>query len=147
MKNAFKLFEKLVLSMLIISFTFLIFVQFTNFRNDLSVNTSIFSEDSYTYLLKGETSEKGIIILQNLDHDYRDVNILVNGEFVADFKENSEVEITVYNNDIIEIDGTMYNNKINVRIVGISKNISIPELNKVVTTSQSIEILGKVQIK
>lgn len=147
MKTAFNVFEKLISLLLIISFSFLLLVQFINYRNELSINTSIFNEDSYTYLLKDETISKGIIVLKNLDYEYRDISILVNGEYVADFKESNEVEITVYNNDIVEIDGTKYNNKINIKVVGISKNISSPVLDKLVTTSQSIEILGRVQIK
>lgn len=147
MKTAFNVFEKLISLLLIISFSFLLLVQFINYRNELSINTSIFNEDSYTYLLKDETISKGIIVLKNLDYEYRDISILVNGEYVADFKESNEVEITVYNNDIVEIDGTKYNNKINIKVVGISKNISSPVLDKLVTASQSIEILGRVQIK
>lgn len=147
MKTAFSIFEKIISILLILSFSFLIIVQFINYRNDVAINTSIFSDDSLTYLLKGESLEKGIIILKNLNSEFSDISILVNGEYVADFKENDEVEISVYNNDIVEIDGTRYTNKVNIKVVGISKNISIPELNRVVATSQSIEILGRVQIK
>lgn len=128
----------------------MLFVQFANYKNKFSISTSstsIFSEDSYTYFSKDEIFAKGIIVLKNMEFDYKDISILVNGEYVADFKEKDEVKIEVYNNDIVEIDGTKYNNKINIKVVGISKNIDSPKLNTIVTTSQSIEILGKVQIK
>ncbi|NLX62843.1 MAG: hypothetical protein GXZ06_10175 [Tissierellia bacterium] len=147
MKAAFSIFEKLIIVLLIISFSFLLVVQLTNYRNDFSVSTSLFDEDNFSYLLKGEGLSKGIIVLKNLDYNYKDVSILVNGEYVANFSESNEVKIPVYNNDIVEIDGTKYNNKVKIKVIGISKNISSPQLNKIVTTSQSIEILGRVQIK
>lgn len=147
MKTAFNVFEKLISLLLIISFSFLLIVQIINYRSELSINTSIFSKDSYAYLLNSENVEKGMIVLKNMNNKHKDIDVLVNGEYVADFKEKDEVEITVYHNDIIEIDGTKYNNKINIKVVGISKNINSPELDTIITTSQSIEILGRVQIK
>lgn len=147
MKTTFFIFEKLLIISLITSFSFLLVVQLSNYGRGLSITTSLFDEGNYTNLLKGEGISKGIIVLRNLNYDYKNVSVLVNGEYVADFSKSSEVKIPVYNNDIIEIDGTKYNNKVNVKVVGISSNIDSPQLNKIVTTSQSIEILGRVQIK
>jgi len=147
MKTAFNIFEKIISLLLIFSFSFLIIVQFVNYRSDLTIKTSLFNANSFAYILEGETSEKGIIILKNMNSEFSEISVLVNGEYVTDFNENDEVEISVYNNDIVEIDGTKYSNKVNIKVIGISKNIIIPELNSMVTTSQSIEILGRVQIK
>jgi len=147
MKTTFFIFEKLLIISLIISFSFLLVVQLSGYGRGLSITTSLFDEGNYTNLLKREGISKGIIVLRNLNYDYKNVSVLVNGEYVADFNKSSEVKIPVYNNDIIEIDGTKYNNKVNVKVVGISSNIDSPQLNKIVTTSQSIEILGRVQIK
>ncbi|MFS8541980.1 MAG: hypothetical protein LOD89_07815, partial [Tissierellales bacterium] len=114
---------------------------------EISINTSWFGDD-YTSFLSGEEKlDKGIIVLKNLDPAYDNVGILVNGEKIADFVGKNEVKIPVYHNDIVEIDGTKYNNKIRIQVVGISKNIERPSLDELVTTSQSIEILCKVQLK
>lgn len=146
MKAAFNILEKVLLLLLVLSFSFLIFIQFFNFNDYNSINTSLFDEnDLATYY--DEHSNKGIIMLKNMDINYNDVSVLVNGEYVCDFITDDEVEIYVHNNDIVEIDGTKYNNKVYVKIVGISKNIVNPKLDTVVSTSQSIEILGKVQLK
>ena len=140
MKTAFNIFEKAISLLLILSFSFLIIVQYINYRGDLSIKTSLFDDDSLEYILKEESLEKGIIILKNLDSQYNDISILVNGEYVSDFKENDEVEIPVYNNDIVEIDGTRYSNRVNIKVVGISKNISIPNFKKKVTTPKIKEL-------
>ena len=49
MKAAFSIFEKLIIVLLIISFSFLLVVQLTNYRNDFSVSTSLFDEDNFHY--------------------------------------------------------------------------------------------------
>ena len=51
------------------------------------------------------------------------LKLLVNGEYVGDFTKNDEIKINVYHNDIVEIDGTKYNNKVNIKVVGVSRNI------------------------
>ncbi|MCG4586141.1 hypothetical protein L0P56_11635, partial [Anaerosalibacter bizertensis] len=75
------------------------------------------------------------------------IKVLVNGEVVSDFLKKDEIEINVSNNDLIEIDGTRYMEKNTIKVIGISKNIESPKLNTTVSTSQSIEILGKVKLK
>ncbi len=57
------------------------------------------------------------------------------------------MQIYVSHNDIIEIDGTKYNNRLKIKVVGISNNIETPKLDTIITTFQSIEILGKVRLK
>jgi hypothetical protein len=148
MKVAFNVLDKILLVLVILSFSFLLIIQFINYNNkEISINTSWFGDD-YTSFLSGEEKlDKGIIVLKNLDPAYDNVGILVNGEKIADFVGKNEVKIPVYHNDIVEIDGTKYNNKIRIQVVGISKNIERPSLDELVTTSQSIEILCKVQLK
>ncbi|WP_183108667.1 hypothetical protein [Thermohalobacter berrensis] len=91
---------------------------------------------------------KGIIILKILNSkNYGNVEVLINGETVKKFGNQKEIDIKVYNNDLIEINGTMYKENIEVKVVGVSKNIKTPKLNSSVTTSKSIEILGKVLLK
>jgi len=148
MKVTFNILDKILLILVTLSFSFLLIIQFINYNNnELSINTSWFG-DSYNSFFSGEEKlDKGIIILKNLDSNYDRVEVLVNGEKVADFISKDEVKIPVYHNDIVEIDGTKYNNYVRIQVIGISKNIEKPTLDEIVTTSQSIEILCKVQLK
>lgn len=75
------------------------------------------------------------------------IEVLVNGEYVGDFINNDEIKINVYDNDMIEVDGTKYSNKLIIKVVGVSTNMELPKLDIIVTTSQSIEILSKVKLK
>lgn len=148
MKVTFNILDKVLLVLVTLSFTFLLITQFINYNNKyLSINTSWFGEHNTSFLSGEEKLDKGIIVLKNLDPVYDNVGILVNGEKVADFIGKEEVKIPVYHNDIVEIDGTKYNNNIRIQVIGISKNIERPTLDELVTTSQSIEILCKVQLK
>lgn len=148
MKVTFNILDKVLLVLVTLSFTFLLITQFINYNNKyLSINTSWFGEYNTSFLSGEEKLDKGIIVLKNLDPVYDNVGILVNGEKVADFIGKEEVKIPVYHNDIVEIDGTKYNNNIRIQVIGISKNIERPNLDELVTTSQSIEILCKVQLK
>src|SRR5699024_12375092 len=92
-------------------------------------------------------SEEGIIILKLLNNDFEDVNILVNGDVIDNFVETDELSIQVYNNDLIEVDGTKYLNREEIKIIGVSENLELPKLDTIVETSQSIEMLGRVKLK
>lgn len=145
MRTAFNILEKILMSLLIVSFSSLLFMQIFKYNDD-SINTSNTSIN-IPFINKGETIKKGAIKIKNLDKEYTDVNVLVNGEYVCDFSESDEVEITVYHNDIVEIDGSNYDDSIYFKIVGVSTNIDNPKLDTILTTSHSIEILGKVILK
>jgi len=97
--------------------------------------------------LNDKQFDKGIVVLSLIDKEYRQTEILVNGEPIDDFSENDELKIQVYENDLIEIDGTKYTNNVRLKVVGVSSNIEYPKLDTIISTSQSIEILGKVRLK
>ena len=79
--------------------------------------------------------------------NHKEIDVLLNGDPIDNFIKNDEIKIYVYDNDMIEIDGTRYDKKIPVKIIGVSNNIEMPKLDTTVTTSQSIEIMSKVQLK
>ncbi len=145
-KKAFIRIESLLLKSCIICILILIGLQMIISHNDLSVfiEKSISNENTFN---NSNYSEKGVIILKILDEKYEGVEVLINGEDVGNFSKSNELTLNVYSNDLIEINGTKYLDKIKVKVVGISKNIKFPKLNSVVTTSKNIEILGKVIIK
>lgn len=139
----FNKIEAIILSITIILFITMFIFQFVNFQNEETIITSKFKDFKFTPI---NNLDKGIIILSLENDDCKDVSVLVNGEFYSNFNKK-ELNIEVYNNDLIEIDGSKYLQPIKIKVIGVSKNIGYPELDTTVTTSQSIEILGKVKLK
>ncbi|WP_425448661.1 hypothetical protein [Dethiothermospora halolimnae] len=137
----FKKFESILLKICLVSIILLISFQFISNKNTISVFF-----DNQQYGIK-ETTEKGKLIIKLLNDRYKDVEILKNGKVIGDFSENDEVEFFVSSDDIIEVNGSKYLDKIGVKIVGVSKNIELPKLNSKVITSKSIEVIGKVKLK
>lgn len=147
MNKLFNRIEKVILILTIICFTLLIGVQYIFVNDNNVINTNYFSKNDKYIPLNKKKEDSGVLIIKLLDEDYDEVNILVNGEQYSNFRKDNEIMIKVYENDLIEIDGTSYLNKVNVRIQGISKNIKTPKLDTIATTSQSIEIVGRVRLK
>jgi hypothetical protein len=140
--------EKFVLFLSIVFFAFTILIQVLNLKGEDSIFTSQFTNKAKFISINDINEEqKGTLIIKLLDEEYDDVKILVNGDTVSDFSKNNEIELSVFNNDLIEVDGSKYIDNIRVKVVGISKNIESPSLNTSATTNQSIEIIGKVVLK
>lgn len=143
-KKIFNKVESILLKICIISLLFLICLQVLVSHEDLSV----FFNNTHEKQLNNSTyNEKGAVILKLDDNTYEDIEILVNGETVGNFDDKQEVSIDVFNNDLIEINGTKYLEKIKIKVVGISTNIKSPKLNTTVTTFKNIELIGKVILK
>ena len=148
MKSTFNKLEKIIIILSILSISFLLIIQFLNYDDNYTIYTSRFNnKNRFIPFSNTEVPEKGIIILKNMTSIYNEAEILLNGDSVGNFINNDEIKIYVYDNDIIEIDGTKYSENLNIKVVGISNNIETPKLDTILTTSQSIEILGKVQLK
>ena len=148
MKSTFNKLEKIIIILSILSISFLLIIQFLNYDDNYTIYTSRFNnKNRFIPFSNTEVPEKGIIILKNITSIYNEIEILLNGDSVGNFINNDEIKIYVYDNDIIEIDGTKYSENLNIKVVGISNNIETPKLDTILTTSQSIEILGKVQLK
>ena len=148
MKSMFNRLEKIIFILAILSTLSLLFIQFLSYDNNYAIYTSkINRKITFSPFSNIDNYEKGIIILKNMAPNYKKIDVLLNGDPIDNFIENDEIKIYVYDNDVIEIDGTRYNKKIPVKIIGVSNNIEIPKLDTTVTTSQSIEIMGKVQLK
>ncbi len=146
--DLFNKVEKFVLFLSIVFFAFTIFIQVLNLKGKDSIFTSQFTNKAKFISINDiDEEQKGTLIIKLLDEEYDDVKILVNGNTVSDFSKNNEIELSVFNNDLIEVDGSKYIDNIRVKVVGISKNIESPSLNTSATTNQSIEIIGKVVLK
>lgn len=149
MKSIFNYFEKTLILLSILSLLLLLAIQYINYTGEDTILTYINNKDSKFFPIANsvDSYDKGIIILKNMTPNYNNVEVLVNGEYKGDFIKNNELKITVYNNDLIEIDGTRYNNQLKIKVIGVSNNIVLPKLDTVVITSQSIEILSNVKLK
>ncbi|MCF6463248.1 hypothetical protein [Clostridium sp. Cult1] len=149
MKFIYNYLEKVLIFLSICSLMLLLIIQFIDYNNKHSIFTSIDFDNNKFFNLSGSTDyyEKGIIILKNMTPNFYNIEVLVNGQYAGDFTKNDEIKINVYHNDLVEIDGTKYNDKLTIKVVGVSSNLDMPKLDTIITTSQSIEILSKVQLK
>ena len=145
MKNIFNIFGKILLFLLMLFFIFLVCVQYINYNNINSLHTS--NNNFFSFLNSGEPTEKGIIILKNLNKESKNVSVLINGEYVCDFSKNNEAKIYVYNNDIVEIYNKKNNKDIYIQVVEISNNVFNPNLNDIIKIPNGIVILSRVQLK
>lgn len=149
MSKLFHVIEIIILTFTIICMLFLVFIQITLPKDLLTIPViSKYNNDTkYMPISKLNVNEKGIVVIKLLNSNLENVEILINGDVVNNFRHSDEISIEVYNNDLIEIDGTKYIDRVKVKIVGISKNLELPKLDTVVETSQSIEMLGRVKLK
>lgn len=147
MNNLFNKIESIILTLSIISLITLVCIQFINVKDENVMSTLGYNSELRFLPLNEKQFDKGIVVVSLVDKQYKQTEILVNGESIDDFSENDELQIQVYDNDLIEIDGTKYTNNVKVKVIGVSSNIEYPKLDTIISTSQSIEILGKVRLK
>lgn len=148
LKKVFNKAESFMVKLCILCLIIVIGMQLFIKNNDLQVFFDNQNQNVSNHV--NNSKEEGILILKLENQNYSDfkyVEILKNGKIEANFSKGSEVTINVYNNDLIEINGAKYHQNLEVKIVGVSKNIELPTLNTTVHTSKSIEILGKVILK
>ena len=143
MSKMFKVTEKLILLISLVSLALLLFIQFINYDDNASINASYTSK----FLPPSQDMERAVVILKLKDSEFKDTKVLLNGDFIDSFEKKDEISLEVYENDIIEIDGTRYQKNIVVTVVGISSNLEYPNLDSEISTFQSIEILGRVKLK
>ncbi|SHI00814.1 hypothetical protein [Sporanaerobacter acetigenes] len=147
MNNLFNKIESIILTLSIISLITLVCIQFINIKDENVMSTVGYNSELRFLPLNEKQFDKGIVVVSLVDKQYKQTEILVNGESIDDFSGSDELQIQVYDNDLIEIDGTKYTNNVKVKVIGVSSNIEYPKLDTIISTSQSIEILGKVRLK
>lgn len=148
MKYIFNILEKIILILSIICIIILLNVQFFSYGDNYTIYTSKTSKNyENIFLNKNKGNKKGIVVLENMTPDYKEIEILLNGESIGNFSNNNEISFFVYNNDIIEIDATKYNNDIIIKIIDTSNNLELPKLDTILTTSGDIKFLGRIHLK
>jgi hypothetical protein len=146
MKSIFNQLGKIILILSILSTSILLIIQFLSYHNEYAIYSPKVN-NKFIPFPNGESYQKGIIVLKNMNPSYEKIGILLNGESIGSFINDDEIKIYVHDNDLIEIDGTKYNKNLDIKVVAISNNIETPNLGNILTTFQSIEILGKVKLK
>lgn len=148
MRFIFNKLERLVLGLSFLSILFLAFIQFLSYDNNYIVYASrIDGRFIFNPFPNRNSPKKGIIVLENMNPDYKKIHILINGNPIKSFINHDKIEIYVYDNDVIEADGTKYNEELSVKVIGTSSNVDTSELNPITTMLQNIEIIGRVQLK
>lgn len=149
-KRFSKILENSLLNFCILSLVLLIGVQFFKLDGETVVfsNQEISNQEISKQMVEMYRGENvGHIILKRPGNKYKNIKVIVNNKDKYTFDEKNEAVIQVYENDIIDIDGTMYNEDIDITVVGITKNVVSPSLDSVITTKGSLETLESVELK
>ncbi len=132
--------ESIILLFCILCISLLVLFQ-GFFKKDSSAVFLTFNQLDYEH---DNENEIGYIIFKTDNSDFSNVAIIVNGKDKYIFGKKEEVKVKVHNNDIIEIDASMYNEQVIIKISGISKNVVFPELSSEILTNSRLEIVGRV---
>lgn len=144
-KNIFDRIESIILGLCIVGVFFLI-IQLGFIKNiEMPTFYNLYEEFDKNELL--ESREAGYVIIKKNIKDFEKINVKINGKGKYKFDQKNELKLKVYNNDKIEIDSTMYEEEIEIIVVGISKNIKKPKLNEKIKVKGSTETLWKVKTK
>jgi hypothetical protein len=75
-----------------------------------------------------------------------DIEILQNGQPIAIFYE-AEINITVSDNSVIEIDGRKVKTPFSVRVSKLSPNIEAEDIPQIVHVNSDISLIGRIFVK
>ncbi|WP_026895051.1 hypothetical protein [Clostridiisalibacter paucivorans] len=138
--------EKSLLNSTIIFFLILIFFQsillndkISMFLNRETINHSLFNSSLHNQL--------GNLTLKINNDQYKNIEVFINGDMKFNFKNKSKIKFEVYDNDLIEINGSMYEEKVNIYLVNISDNIKTQYLKTHIATNGNIKPLGQIRLK
>lgn len=103
--------------------------------------------DKNNYNCKSTLSyKKDITLITENNRLYPQLEVIINGEFIDKFNNRKELTITVNNGDVIQINGSMYNDNIVVRINNVDLH-KINYLNKQeVVIQNNIKTLAIIRI-
>lgn len=92
-------------------------------------------------------AEKGTISIKiQSEKLYHDLEIMLNGEVYKRFGDNFSVTVEVKNYDVIQINGSMYEEVIYIEIVEVSNNINTEKLRMNIKINGNTEILTVIII-
>lgn len=136
--------ETIILGLSILGVFF--FIIQLGFIKDMEVPAFYYGDEYSTVDTVTEKSEPGYIVLKKSTDKFKDVHIIVNGDKNYKFNEDNEITLKVFDRDVISVDCTMYENEIEIIVVGISKNIVKPRLNDRIVVKNEIKEIFQVNI-
>lgn len=139
------LIEKTIIILLIISFGIVIMynVSVVYRRHQMVTGTDGREKINPSQLL----SPTGTITIEvQGSKTYPQLEILVNGELYKKFLNSRIVTLEVKDHQVIEINGSMYDEKIRVKITDHSSNVKVINRSKEVIVEGSIEVLSSFRI-
>ncbi|SNR88287.1 hypothetical protein SAMN05446037_1001212 [Anaerovirgula multivorans] len=117
----------------------LVFNYYTNYFR--YYHTSYFSDRSQ-YSLYLPLDQESFIKLQLIaDKNYPDLEVLINGEIFQTFRKDEVLLVPVKKGDVVQINGTMYKDKIKLEVVDKSLKLKGEDLARQVIVNQNIEFL------
>lgn len=133
---------------IIVMFMFILLIGFNIMKVYNYYITAQFFKSNYIYNFKSNVPSQGIMeIAIEEDKVYPMLEIIINGE-LSDYKfeENNRIIITVCNGDVVQINGSMYNDNIKIEIENISPNISNVLDNNHIILREDINTLAVIRI-
>ncbi|KNF07444.1 hypothetical protein CLPU_17c00690 [Gottschalkia purinilytica] len=142
-KSIFEKIEKSILRFCIVSIILLGSIHIYKQSTGTEV---FFNEELDKIFEQNSNKDNAYVVLKKTKKGFQNIEILVNGDKKHKFENNLELVLSVKDNDLIEVDGSMYDESIKIEVVGVTENIAQPKLNTVVETNKSMEMLGKVEL-
>ncbi len=137
--------EKYISLLAIIIITFLIGFNILRVYNNNILEQDYLVKDNYNFTKK-ISAKKGVTLTLESDKLYPLLEVLVNGKLRYKFIKNNELIINVNDGDVIQINGSMYDDNIRVRIDTMN-SYKINYLNKSeIITKKTIETLAVIRM-
>lgn len=136
--------ESIVLALSIVGVIFLIMQ--LGFIKNMEMPT-FYEEYEYNEIneIKNENGV-GYIVLQKNTDENRKLPIKVNGKGNYKFDSKNELMLKVSDGSVIEIYNNVHDEEIEIKVVGVSKNVVEPKLNEIFRTNEGIKISFKVKL-
>ncbi|SDK48526.1 hypothetical protein [Natronincola ferrireducens] len=144
-KKSIDKFEKFCLVITVFSiFCIFIFNSLANYNRYYDVYYKNYDDLQHNYLV---LQQQGTVTIEIIgDKVYPHLEILLNGESYKKFHNENTSVIMVKDGDVVQINGSMYNEDIQLKVVNVSYNVKLPQPPKTVYISRNIKTLSRVEI-
>ncbi len=131
----------------ILKFAFMCFLLLT-----IISNVSILYNNSQNTVYQSSTDDDSLqplsaptgtmVLALEGDGLYPQLEVLVNGEPYKPFQNNKQLEIQVSDRDVVEVKGTMYQEKIAIQVIDISKELNTTYIKEQISVEKNIVLIG-----
>jgi len=120
-----------------------------NAKNTLhSQQKTVLQSNSKVYNLQSEVSPRGEVVvkIENVKN-YPKLEILINGVVYKKFDHEKEIQLEVKDGDLLQVNGSMYNEDIKIVLSKKTSNIKIPSSQRKVIAQGNIIVLSTIRIQ